>query len=878
MRRRRETQWADLAEPIEFPHVQHVYVSHCHDGRHFLPKLGILQRRVGVGRYLRAVRGAPRAVASNAVNFTVLFGARDEPTAEPSRVRDLSLHPSIAKLVPSLPHYHFLYFHPPSPPYLLKQPDATTAGIRDSSLHYHCWQLPEHSPARIGISQAPSRCFIGSDLTVQIPNADIFDDLCTHLANTLPKQLDGKRMKIHVNWGWQATLGTWNGAATTSQPRCLENTVPTDEGHKASGVVYKVGMMVARGHIAPEGPARLHSRGPQGRGHDVDSSLCQCREGLDTTMPTRLKGEATMALWLTCSPPTKANWVQSPVGSLAHFRMWKSCQTMLLVGEISRGSPVSPTLSFWCFSIFTSIVLIDSQDLAVKSGKNLFTHYLYVTEYIIYVYMVTPLKLSLVPRVTMALVNVPNPIPPHRSPPTSRELSHICIAQVSLAIRVCRGHCARLICFPAPRINCRAQRGRAVPRDKTWTGGGGWRLLLSPWGVRNNPYPPPFPNTRVGKEWMGVWGWKALSVSLSISLALWARRAEPCHDLALQTVHLIYPRHCHMRVTSCWGTPINSVYTVHDAQLTFSSLHHHFAEAAMAQWLRAPASQHGDLGSDPKWPIPGSPHVGILGVLPFPLPLHSSAAPPRVSLGERCLTLMGATLAQLVSGGPRRLAAHLPTAMCWYVDLDVERELPSRCVDLRALPTDWQLRNLSRKYYDILFGGHMATWQISGAYNTLFTSSNGEERSATGALRSGKALNHRHWLSLVCREPSYVSPAPCVGACHFATRVHHIGGGDTSFHILLWGTLVLMLEACSWGFPSVGNYRAVFLGLLMSQVVVQLNMCIWRRSHLEQALHTNYSESEIMTPKRRIPAKETKARLNSVVLSQLAIRTRALTL
>ncbi|KAJ8894530.1 hypothetical protein PR048_007187 [Dryococelus australis] len=49
----------------------------------------------------------------------------------------------------------------------------------------------------------------------------------------------------------------------------------------------------------------------------------------------------------------------------------------------------------------------------------------------------------------------------------------------------------------------------------------------------------------------------------------------------------------------------------------------------------------------------------------------------------------------------------------------------------------------------------------------------GEPRSAapaTGALRRGETLNHRHWLPLVYREPSYVSLAPCVGACHFATR------------------------------------------------------------------------------------------------------------
>ncbi|KAJ8868591.1 hypothetical protein PR048_030129 [Dryococelus australis] len=62
--------------------------------------------------------------------------------------------------------------------------------------------------------------------------------------------------------------------------------------------------------------------------------------------------------------PTRANWVQSPAGSLPGFRLWESCRTMPLVGGFPRGSPVSPALSFWCCSILTLITLIGSQDLA----------------------------------------------------------------------------------------------------------------------------------------------------------------------------------------------------------------------------------------------------------------------------------------------------------------------------------------------------------------------------------------------------------------------------------------------------------------------------------------------------------------------------------
>ncbi|KAJ8879758.1 hypothetical protein PR048_020366 [Dryococelus australis] len=66
---------------------------------------------------------------------------------------------------------------------------------------------------------------------------------------------------------------------------------------------------------------------------------------------------------LTHSPPTKANRVQSPAG-LPDFRKWESCRTMPLVGGFSRGSPASPAPSFRRRSIFTSIALVGSRDLA----------------------------------------------------------------------------------------------------------------------------------------------------------------------------------------------------------------------------------------------------------------------------------------------------------------------------------------------------------------------------------------------------------------------------------------------------------------------------------------------------------------------------------
>ncbi|KAJ8880031.1 hypothetical protein PR048_020653, partial [Dryococelus australis] len=79
---------------------------------------------------------------------------------------------------------------------------------------------------------------------------------------------------------------------------------------------------------------------------------------------------ATVAERLARSPPTKANRVQSLAGS-PDFRKWESSRTMPLVVGFSRGSPpFPPAPSFRCRSIFTSITLICSQDLAVKSHQN----------------------------------------------------------------------------------------------------------------------------------------------------------------------------------------------------------------------------------------------------------------------------------------------------------------------------------------------------------------------------------------------------------------------------------------------------------------------------------------------------------------------------
>ncbi|KAJ8869716.1 hypothetical protein PR048_028711 [Dryococelus australis] len=81
--------------------------------------------------------------------------------------------------------------------------------------------------------------------------------------------------------------------------------------------------------------------------------------------------ELTPRQWLACLPPTKANRVQTLAGPLPDFRMWELCQTMSLIGGwFSRGSPVSPAISFRRSSILTLITLIGSQDLDLSGQER----------------------------------------------------------------------------------------------------------------------------------------------------------------------------------------------------------------------------------------------------------------------------------------------------------------------------------------------------------------------------------------------------------------------------------------------------------------------------------------------------------------------------
>ncbi|KAJ8870360.1 hypothetical protein PR048_029381 [Dryococelus australis] len=92
---------------------------------------------------------------------------------------------------------------------------------------------------------------------------------------------------------------------------------------------------------------------------------------------------AAESWWLVRSPPIKTNRVQSPAGSLPIFasgsRARRCCWSGGFIGDLQ----FPPALSFRRFSVLTSVPLIGSQDLAVKSRPNLFTHSLTSSSFLV---------------------------------------------------------------------------------------------------------------------------------------------------------------------------------------------------------------------------------------------------------------------------------------------------------------------------------------------------------------------------------------------------------------------------------------------------------------------------------------------------------------
>ncbi|KAJ8882351.1 hypothetical protein PR048_014153 [Dryococelus australis] len=80
------------------------------------------------------------------------------------------------------------------------------------------------------------------------------------------------------------------------------------------------------------------------------------RSGLvDREIPSgALVAQTALVLWYDHLPPTWANRVRLPSGSLPDFRTWESCRAMPLIDEFSPGFPVSHTFPFRRCSKLTS--------------------------------------------------------------------------------------------------------------------------------------------------------------------------------------------------------------------------------------------------------------------------------------------------------------------------------------------------------------------------------------------------------------------------------------------------------------------------------------------------------------------------------------------
>ncbi|KAJ8878823.1 hypothetical protein PR048_019409 [Dryococelus australis] len=89
----------------------------------------------------------------------------------------------------------------------------------------------------------------------------------------------------------------------------------------------------------------------------------------------------------------------------------------------SRGSPVFPTPSFRCHSIFTSITLIGFQDLVVKSRPNFFAHSQFMRQVVVNLRNVMPVKLVALARLVASGVRMEREragetLDPRENPPT----------------------------------------------------------------------------------------------------------------------------------------------------------------------------------------------------------------------------------------------------------------------------------------------------------------------------------------------------------------------------------------------------------------------------------------------------------------------------
>ncbi|KAJ8885943.1 hypothetical protein PR048_012149 [Dryococelus australis] len=279
-------------------------------------------------------------------------------------------------------------------------------------------------------------------------------------------------------------------------------------------------------------------------GNTVDCTILCVLEPQILEIPYHLGGEGELAMLPQASAHFpgichlicrhKANRVQSPTGSLPDFRLWESCHMMSLVGGFTRGSSVSSAVSFRHCSILTLITLIGSQDLAVKSRPNLFTH-LFVDRdlknlrvrdlqarlYLTNMHTLTADWLSAVTAEGEDWASVLQEVSNTRRHQKLRPLASLLRVKAS-AGRVsgsCVGDLTHTVC--ACPITSRIDRHITKPAciAPEYKGGGNGRSPRKPAEQRHCP--PCFPHVRV-REWPGR-GFNSVCLGRSRAVAKWFR-------------------------------------------------------------------------------------------------------------------------------------------------------------------------------------------------------------------------------------------------------------------------------------------------------------------------------------------------------------------
>ncbi|KAJ8891437.1 hypothetical protein PR048_003965 [Dryococelus australis] len=247
-------------------------------------------------------------------------------------------------------------------------------------------------------------CFVCIFLPTPRTNFQLRDILSAALNNEVLRADEGEMRGEWSSAGMRGQ-GKREIPEKTLRPAVSSGTIPMCENPGATRITSASPARRGGGAVSPaKSPLsiisdRVRRRGSErvclggGEGHSTQSrtahgARCKARAAVHTRLTqqelvTRVEPaetEYTAATHeraarqprLAPSPPTKANLAQSPAGS-PDFRKWESCRTMSLVGGFSRGSPVSPTPSFRCRSIFTTITLLSSQHIAViRDTQNLF--------------------------------------------------------------------------------------------------------------------------------------------------------------------------------------------------------------------------------------------------------------------------------------------------------------------------------------------------------------------------------------------------------------------------------------------------------------------------------------------------------------------------